>query len=809
MKFLKFFVFLFITLLLTYFLNSSQKIGAISIPPMGHFFDPFNGFIQNADKDAIPFPEDLNLEGLKGMVTITYDTNYVPHIFADHNEDLFFAQGYYVAQNRLWQMEFMAMAAAGRLSEILGENKRILEFDRLQRRKGMVFGAENSLERMLKDPEVKNYLEAYSNGVNAYINSLSYQTLPLEYKLMDYQPQQWTIFNSALILQYMIENLTGYDSDLENTNALALFGKETFDLLFPEQIPGIDPTIPTDGKWNFKPVPTPKADLNYPLLLNYQPVAKTDPDNGSNNWAVAPTKSATGNALLANDPHLGLNLPSLWIMLHLQGPDFNTYGFTFPGAAGITAGFNDSISWGFTNAPRDSRDWYSISFKDPSKKEYSFNSEWKESRMVVEEINIKGNPAFYDTITYTHLGPIVYDDHFKGTKHHLALKWGGHQGSMVQKALLLLNKAKNYEDYNQALEYWDQPFQNIVFASVQGDIAMTVAGDFPLKWPGQGKFIMEGSNINHGWGTSIPKEHNAIQINPKRGFVSSANQHSVDKNYPYWFYSASNEYFRNRRINKLLGNKNLLTIEDMMNFQNDNYSIKAEEALPILMESIKVEELSPEEKAIYEDLKTWDFEYKAHNKSPVYFNAWWNEFYNMLWDEFDRDEILKKPDEYVTIYHLKNKSINNFIDMVDTSEIEDLPSLTTISFKEAVNNLSKWKEKNGEDLNWGKFKNTSIIHLARLEALGHYGAKVSGHSDALNATKGSHGPSFRMVVEMSNPPQAWGIYPGGQSGNPGNLVYDNFIDEWTDGKYRKLFFPHSVEEARSAALKIQFLNPQN
>jgi penicillin amidase len=764
--------------------------------------------MQNADKEPLPFPGEIELEGLKGTVTIVYDTNYVPHIFADHNEDLFFAQGYYIAQNRLWQMEFIAMAAAGRLSEILGENERIQEFDRLQRRKGMVYGAELSLERMMEDPEVRTMAEAYTKGVNAFIENLTYQSLPFEYKLLHYQPQKFTVFNIALILQYMVENLTGYDEDLENTNALALFGKETFDLLFPEQLPGIDPTIPTDGRWNFKPVPLPKADNNYPLLLNYEPVAKTDPDNGSNNWAVAPSKSATGNALLANDPHLGLNLPSLWIMSHLHGPDYKTYGYTLPGAVGITAGFNDSISWGFTNAARDSRDWYQITFNDESKNKYSYDSNWKESRKVIEEIKIKGKASFYDTIIYTHYGPVVYDKNFKGPKHNLALKWGGHQGSMVQKALLLLNRAKNYDDYRKALEYWDQPAQNVVFASVHGNIAMIVAGEFPLKWPGQGKFIMEGNNSLHDWSASIPRDHHAFQLNPKRGFVSSANQHSVDKAYPYWYYSASSEYYRNRRINNLLSNTTAVTIEDMMNFQNDDYSIKAEEALPILLNALKVEGLTQEEAVILEVLKKWDIKYNAKIQAPVYFNAWWSEFHNMLWDEFDRDEILKKPDDFVSIYLLKNNSIDNFIDRVGTTETEDLSALSTLSYKEAVKNINKWKEKNGQELNWGNFKKTSVVHLARIEALGHYGIDISGHGDALNATKGNHGPSFRMVVEMSKPPKAWGIYPGGQSGNPGSRLYDNYINDWKEGKYKRLFFPSSVEEAKLSAIKIQLLKPK-
>ena len=805
MKIIKLVLLLAITGLLIYFLATPHKIQNNPVPPLGQFLNPFKGFWQNADERALQFSKKIKLEGLNAPVTVVYDTNYVPHIFAENNEDLFYTQGYLMAQNRLWQMEFQVMAAAGRVSEILGDDDRYLKFDRLQRRKGMVYGAERSAEKMYQDKEIEKYADAFAAGVNEYIAALNDETLPVEYKLLDYRPEQWTKLKSALILEYMIDNLTGYDEDLENTNALALFGEETYNFLFPERIPGLDPTVPTDQPWDFEPVELPEGDDNYPPIKNFNVVTKSDPDNGSNNWAIAPEKSATSNAILANDPHLGLNLPSLWMMLHLNSPDYNVYGFTFPGALGITIGFNDSISWGFTNAPRDTRDWYRIQFQEGSKTTYFYDSTWREADLVVEEIKIKGRETFYDTVVYTHHGPVVYDESFTGPGENLALRWGGHDGSMVQKTLLLLNQANNYEQYKEALQYWEQPPQNVVFASVTGNIALTSAGKFPLKWKGQGKFIMEGSNPSHDWQDFIPMEHNAYQLNPDRGFVSSANQHSVDEEYPYWFYSSTNEYYRNRRINRLLAADSSITIEEMMQFQNDNYSIKAEEILPFLLDTLYIPDPTEEEQQVLRDLQSWDYFYDASSTTPVYFNAWWSEFYDMLWDEFDRDEILEKPDSYVTIHLLKQDTLSAYIDIQETASKENLQELARLSFQGAIQKVNEWQEEKGADVNWGNYKNTSITHLARIGALSVNNVAISGVGDALNANKSGHGPSFRMIVNMSSPPEAWGIYPGGQSGNPGSPAYDNMVEEWRDGEYRKLLFPQNLEQAKEMALRVQEL----
>ena len=385
MKYIKFFFSLLLSFAAFYGLNN--KFG--SIPPMGKFLDPAHGIWQNDQTENGNIAE-VQLKGLKEGVTVHYDEHLIPHIFAENDSDLYFAQGYITAKHRLWQMEFQTHAAAGRISELIG--RAAVDFDKLQRRKGMVFGAENALAKMKEDPKTTQYVMAYADGVNAYIAQLNDADLPAEYKLLDYRPEAWTAKKTALLLMYMTDMLAGGDSDLEYTNFLRKYGKERFDLLYPDFFDTIDPVIPKErdwSEWEVVPHEIPEGEL--PLDSIPETLEKPDPDNGSNNWAVAPEKSYSGNAVLANDPHLGLKLPSIWYAMQLATPEKNTYGVSLPGALGIIIGFNNNISWGATNATRDVKDWYKIEFTDASRNTYRHDGKSKNTTKRIEEIKVRNN----------------------------------------------------------------------------------------------------------------------------------------------------------------------------------------------------------------------------------------------------------------------------------------------------------------------------------------------------------------------------------------------------------------------------------
>jgi len=790
MKYLKFLLSLVLTFSVFYGLNN--KFG--SIPPIGKFLNPYSGFWQNETDESID--GSVNIRGLKDKVIVHYDAQFIPHVFAQNDMDLYRAQGYITAKHRLWQMEFQTHSAAGRISEIIGEVA--LNYDRQERRKGMGYGAEQALKAMQEDPEIVELVEAYSLGVNDYINQLTSKDIPVEYKLLDYQPEQWTSKKTALLLMLMTEDLASGDYDLERTNALRIFGKEKFNFLFPDYLDSGDPIIPEDTDWSFIDVPmtkTPTSEMVLDSIANV--LEKPDLDNGSNNWAVSGDKSYSGNPILANDPHLGLKLPSIWFVMQLSTPEHNAFGATLPGALGVISGFNKHISWGETNARRDLVDWYKIEFNkdDPSK--YKHDGQWKDVSFRLEEIKIKGGQTFVDTVRYTHHGPVTYDLNFMGNGSYsgYAMKWIGHIGGNNQKTFLELNKSKNYEDYVNALTYYTAPAQNFVFASTEGDIALWIQGKMPNKWHGQGKFLLDGANPEHDWQGFIPQRFNPHTKNPERGFVSSANQRPVNDDYPYYVIDDWYESYRNRVINDFFKSKEKFDIQDFKDLHNNNYNLKAAEMLPTMISSMNTSGLNDEEFQVLEEIRAWNYMNNIEEVGPSIWRNWWWSLNDLLWDEFDiKDVAMRRPSAYHTVALLKNNGADAFMDIKDTPEIEKAEDLFLISFKEAVKLITNWKAENG-DYNWNAYKATHVDHLLQgLPAFSRFNIPIGGGSGIVNATKENHGPSWRMIVEMSSPPKALGIYPGGQSGNPGSKHYDDFIDHWAAGKYHELNFMQSEEK---------------
>jgi penicillin amidase len=803
MKYLKFLISLILLIAIFFVLNT--RFG--SVPAIGEFLNPSLGIWQNENTESIT--GNVQIEGLSDKVTVHYDENLVPHIFAQNDTDLYKAQGYITAKHRLWQMEFQTHASAGRLSEIIGE--KALDYDRMQRRKGMGFGAESALTKMQEeDPEIIAFIEAYNQGVNSYIESLSQKDYPVEYKLLGYKPEPWTIKKTAYLLMYMTDMLCGRESDLEYTNALRLLGKERFDLLYPDFFDVNDPIIPKETDWSYIDTPiteTPQSEL--PLDSIAETMEKPDPDNGSNNWAISGENSYSGKAILANDPHLGLNLPSIWFVMQLATPKHNAYGATLPGALGVVSGFNTDIAWGETNATRDVKDWYKIEFKDDSRTQYQYDNAWKNTTVRVEEIKIKGKETYIDSVIYTHHGPVSYDHTFKGNgqKEGYAMKWIGHIGGNNQRTLVDLNTSKNYDDYLKALQHWVAPAQNFVFASTSGDIALWIQGSFANKWEGQGKFLMDGSNPDNDWQSFIPKSNNAYSMNPERGFVSSANQHPVDKSYPFYVFNDGYETYRNRVINDFFNSKEKFTIQDFKDLQNNNYNLKASELLPYMIENMDTSSLTQEELDILNIIKAWDFNSDIDKIAPSVWDLWWKKLYPLTWDEFDLDNTaLIDPYTYQTIYMFKYYPEDDFMDIVETPEKETANDLFLITFKETAKELTEWKKEHG-DYNWQAYKATYVGHLLQgLPAFSRFDLPIGGDRNTVNAADKNHGPSWRMIVEMTSPPTALGIYPGGQSGNPGSKYYDNFIDRWAVGEYFQALFIQD-QTSTEGVISTQTLTP--
>lgn len=780
----------------------SNPIG--SIPPLGCFLSPQTGFWQNAEPVNAHPNLDLHFPQLKEKVQVYFDDRMVPHVFAQNDDDLYFVQGYLHAKYRLWQMEFQTYAAAGRLSEILGAgpNDAYLNYDRNMRRVGMQYGARRSLDSMEKDPATKNMLDAYTAGANAYIENLPANELPLEYRLLNYVPEHWNNFKSALFLKYMSFDLTGAENDFEYTNVRNVLSRSDFETLYPLMQDSLDPIVPKGTVFTAPlatpqiPVTTDSLYFKWNTFAGITPVNKPDKDNGSNNWAVNGAKTKSGRPILCNDPHLGLNLPSLWFEMQLHTPQYNVYGVTFPGSPAVIIGFNDSCSWGVTNAGRDVKDYFVVHFKDETKQQYEFNGDWASTDLRVDTFKIKGKQPFYDTVAYTIFGPVQYDNTFTGNSRtseytNYAVRWKAHDASNELKTFYLLNRMKNKGEYEEAIKYFACPGQNFVYAAKNGDIAIWQQGKFPAKWRRQGDFIMPGTDTAYLWQGYINQEENPHVENPAHGFVSSANQAATDTSYPYYL-GGSYPIYRGITINRYLRQMSNITIDDMKKMQTDNFNVFAETALPVLMGYVDESTLSSDEKKYLDILRGWNLRSDANEKAPAIFQLWFQNLEKEVWD--DDFEVAHKPIEMpdeATLLKCLTMANFRFTDNIRTTSIESVQDVVTAAFKKAVPVVTIADSQG--TLNWGTYKDVGIRHLLRLTPLSRSHIMTGGGEHIINATKQNHGPSWRMIVELTDKTEAWGIYPGGQSGNPGSKYYDNFINDWAEGKYHKLWAMNAAE----------------
>ena len=799
-----------VLVVLVYFLD--HPIGAL--PPLGQLLSPQHGFWQNAESKDHSYSEELTLPGLKGPVQVSFDDRLVPHVFAENDEDLYYVQGYLHAKFRLFQIDLQTRAAEGRASEFAGD--KALRFDREQRRLGMRFAAENALNEIEKDPLSKQVFDAYTKGVNAYIDGLTQAELPLEYKLLGVKPDRWSNIRSALLLKMMARNLSsGTEIDLSLTNAKSVFLPDELSLLYPQVHDSLMPIVPKGTAFaepGITPVRPITADSVFFGKSSKEPVLaeekeRPDPNNGSNNWVVAGSKTQSGAPILCNDPHLELSLPSIWYEMQLHGPNSNTYGVSLPGSPFVIIGFNDSIAWGVTNAQRDVKDYYRVRFRDESKSEYWFDGQWRKSKLRVEAIQVKGKPTVFDTVAYTLMGPVMFDASFgdslsKG--ENLAVRWTGHDPSNEGLTFYQLNRAKNYDDYESAIRTFMCPGQNFVFASKSGDIAIWQQGKFPARWPDQGLYVMPGEDSTFFWQGYIPQTENPHAKNPDRGFLESANQRAVDGTYPYFI---PGRYITPRgiTIENTLASMQQVTVQDMMDLHQNYFNTLAEDVRPMLLKYVNRNALNATERRYLEMFEQWDLMADPDSKGQTIYECWFDTLQAAIWRD-DLEQVKPSapwPEEQTTLEWLMRDSTDlKFIDNRLTPQRETLEELVTTTLQITTKVLSEY-ESQGR-LSWSPFKESSVNHLLR-DALPSFARKklrVGGNGNIVNAITKSHGPSWRMLIHLTGETEAYGIYPGGQNGNPGSRFYDDYVDTWVSGKYNRLWLM-KPEEVNKASWTVQ------
>jgi penicillin amidase len=734
---------------------------------------------------------------------VVWDDRHVPHIFARNPYDLYFAQGFVTARDRLWQMEFQANLIAGQLAEIAGE--RFLEYDRFMRRCGITYAAEQMLKEVFTNAETRLMLEAYTDGVNAFIRTINARNLPLEYRILDYWPEPWTFLKSALVAKFMAWHLTSFDiSELYLTRARVFFGTDAVSELYPNIPPFTDPIIPEGTKWRFQPVTVPgkPAGIFMPDMEESRAIPESRPALGSNNWAVGAGKTAGGSSILCNDFHLPLYLPCMWYEIQLVSPEMNVYGVSLPGVPLVIVGFNQNVAWGATNAMTDVMDWYDIEFRDATRSSYLYDSLWKPTRKRIEEIRTRNGVGLIDTVVYTNHGPVVYDrdeiPYDPRVPKGAAMRWVGHEPSNEFVVFLGLNRAHSCDECRTAIEKYDCPGLNFVLADSSGNVAIWHAGKFPLRWSGQGRYIEDGRNSEYEWRDWIPREHLPHAENPRRGFVSSANQYPVGKDYPYYLGGSFWSFDRGARINEILSRMENITADSMIAMQNDVVDKIAEKILPYWLAQLDKSSLLAQERRSYELLAAWNYEFGTDLIAPTIYTYWRNEIMDMIWsDDIEAcGGVIPRPRIDVTAYLMLNEKDGRYFDVSGTPTHNELKEIIVRAFHSANNELFTDLGSLGDNWQWASAQKFSIEHLGGIPGLGRRNLSKAGNEYTIDVkhTTSLLGRSWRMVVDLGREIRGWGIYPGGQSGNPGSRFYDGQIDDWASGRVYELVFLNSYDE---------------
>ncbi len=446
-----------------------------------------------------------------------------------------------------------------------------------------------------------------------------------------------------------------------------------------------------------------------------------------------------------------------------------------------------------------------------------YNNKWMPTTKYVEEFRLKSGSTIKDTLIYTHHGPVVYNEskqsNFnKNAPAGHAMRWVALETSGSDLMIFYyLNRAKNYDDYRKALTFYTAPAQNFIFASNQNDIAITPNGKLPLKWKEQGKFILDGSMPEHDWQGWIPADQNPTVRNPPRGFVSSANQFSTDPTYPYylgWKFAAPN---RAVRINERLAAMKNANADSLRSILNDNYNVAARRILPTLLpilETSKDASIAPAR----EIMKKWDLMNNPDAVGATIYERWVKELENWIWeDEFPVGQFMLHPTEDRTFEMITKQSNAKWFDNKNTKDKQEtINDIVLGSFKATIDSLTL---HNGPMTNktwaWAKVKNTSIGHLVKIPGFSRTGIINGGGRGIVNATTETHGPSWRMVIELDKEwPRGYGLYPGGQSGNVGSKYYDNMVDKWAAGKLDTLVFMKNKDEKSAKLTSTMTIKPK-
>ena len=762
-----------------------------------------------------PLPQvdgTLSLPGLKAEVTVERDIWGVPHIRATSLNDLVEAQGYVMAQDRLWQMDLLRRVGRGQLSEVLGPE--LVKIDAQFRTLRIAAAADR--EATTLDGESKEALEAYARGVNAFIEQHE-TNLPIEFKLLKYKPAPWKPADSLVIAGYMYQTLTNtWESDLDRAKVTERVGTDRAKDLFsqdaaldhfvvgdPNSVEGgsQESRNPDDEDDDDDMVPdtvlkassarsssTPNfADLTSALapdVANWIRESQADIRRtlGSNNWVVSGAYTATGKPLLANDTHLELTIPPIWYEAHLTAPGWNVKGFTLPGGPLVVIGHNDRIAWGFTNNGADVEDLYVETFNPANPDEYRVKGEWKKADIDEETIHVKGKPDEHLRVVVTRHGPIVHRD---GDKAY-ALRWTATEPGGLSNTYYYLGKAQNWNQFRDTLKKVWGPAQNVVYADVAGNIGYVMGARVPIRKKGFGEVPVPGDTDDYEWTGYIPFDQLPQVLNPASGLIVTANARVTGPKYKPYLTDDWEEPYRTARIYDLLHDKHDLRPADMLKVQTDTYSFPdAFVGEQLVAASRSAMPKDDRTKQLIAATKDWNG-IAIIDSSVVPF---------LVYTRQEALRLILEPylGKDTDLYHWRKTA---FLQKILTDRPSKWLPAAFKSYDEllvtaADASVRKLESQTGkpkiEDWQWKHFNALQMEHpIGRSGLLKFFLSEAdrpqAGTGFSPRAAYHRHGPAMRFVANPADWDDSILLIPGGQSGQPGSSHYTDQFSYWFDGK---------------------------
>lgn len=805
---------------------------------------------------------ELSVAGLNDTVEVLRDEWGVPHIYASNIHDLFFAQGYTQAQDRWWQMEFYRHTGSGTIQELTGKRDSLMGTDYFLRVMGFRHIAEQ--EAASASEELKAILQAFADGVNAYITSHEPNQLAIEYQLLrlsgvSIEIQPWTAADTLVWAKMMSLDLgSNRSTELLLSRAQGVLSEEMIadwrpgfgfgvkpTIVQPEDIPAMQTVIPTGQTTADAGIVGINMQLPDEQLA--QLAHATGVGIGSNNWVAHGSMTKSGMPLMANDMHLGIQMPSIWyeIGLHCQPVSetcpFNAAGFTFATSPMIVAGHNDRISWAYTNVAPDTQDLYVIRVNPDDDLQYEWNGEWRDMTVREETLNF-GDGA--DPMTFqvreTHWGPIITDslDGFNNDTV-LALRWTALDPGTLTEALYQLNLAQNFDQFRDALRQWDTPAQNIIYADVDGNIGYQTPGNIPIRAPGHtGELPVPGWTDEYKWRGYIPFDYLPTIYNPARGYIATANQALVPPEYyNYLAAELGNEFgadanyvisrswapgYRADRIVNLLEELAPHNSDTFRQIHGDNYDGSAAEIVPFLADLEINDEILRD---ALDWLLQWDYQFDMDSSHAVLYAHFWARLVQNLYDDQLAGIGQAGGTEWWATYLLLQDPQNVWWDDVTTEElIETRDDILLRSFEEGYRAAV---ESLGEDRSawrWGALHTLTYVSnplglsgIPIIENRVNRGpVEVAGTASAVNSTRYSlssgnftvnTGPSQRAIYDLSDWDNSQTITTNGQSGHPDSEHYDDMIDLWRNIEYHPMLWSRARVEA--ATVQRLVLMPEN